>query len=98
MKIAIVGAAGRMGQMLCKLAEGSALEVVSRIDVAEGYDREWCDDVEGVIDFYTLKELDPKLDEIEEALQGMGATWELDSVQFEPDSRLIHFSWSWKVG
>ena len=51
MKIAIVGAAGRMGQMLCKLAEGSALEVVSRVDVAEGYDREWRDDVEGVIDF-----------------------------------------------
>ena len=51
MKIAIVGAAGRMGQMLCKLAEGSALVVVSRIDVAEGYDREWRDDVEGVIDF-----------------------------------------------
>lgn len=51
MKIAIVGAAGRMGQMLCKLAEGTDLEVVSRVDVAEGYDREWRDDVEGVIDF-----------------------------------------------
>ena len=51
MKIAIVGAAGRMGKMLCKLAEGTDLEVVSRVDVAEGYDREWRDDVEGVIDF-----------------------------------------------
>jgi len=51
MKIAIVGAAGRMGQMLCKLAAGTDLEVVSRVDVAEGYDREWAVDVEGVIDF-----------------------------------------------
>lgn len=51
MKIAIVGAAGRMGRMLCKLAEGSALEVVSKVDVADGYDRDWSDDVEGVIDF-----------------------------------------------
>lgn len=51
MKIAIVGAAGRMGRMLCKLAEGTALEVVSKVDVADGYDREWSDDVEGVVDF-----------------------------------------------
>ena len=51
MKIAIVGAAGRMGQMLVKLAEGTELEVVSKVDVAEGYDREWAAEVEGVIDF-----------------------------------------------
>ena len=51
MKIAILGAAGRMGKMLCKLAEGSELEVVSKVDIAEGYDREWAVDVEGVIDF-----------------------------------------------
>ena len=51
MKIAILGAAGRMGKMLCKLAEGSELEVVSKVDIAEGYDREWATDVEGVIDF-----------------------------------------------
>ena len=51
MKIAIVGAAGRMGKMLCKLAEGTELEVVSRVDVAEGYDRTWADGTEGVIDF-----------------------------------------------
>jgi 4-hydroxy-tetrahydrodipicolinate reductase len=51
MKIAIVGAAGRMGQMLCNLAKGTSLEVVSRVDVAAGFDGEWRDDVEGVIDF-----------------------------------------------
>lgn len=51
MKIAIIGAAGRMGKMLCRLAEGTDLEVVSKVDVAEGYDKAWSDDVEGVIDF-----------------------------------------------
>ncbi len=51
MKIAIVGAAGRMGKMLCALAEGTDLEVISKVDVAEGYDKAWADDVEGVIDF-----------------------------------------------
>ena len=51
MKIAIVGAAGRMGKMLCALAEGTDLKVVSKVDVAEGYDKAWSDDIEGVIDF-----------------------------------------------
>ena len=51
MKIAIVGAAGRMGKMLTALAAGTELEVVSRVDVAPGYDREWRADGEGVIDF-----------------------------------------------
>ena len=52
MKIAIVGAAGRMGKMLTTLAEADKdLEVVAKIDVAEGYDKEWPVDTEGVIDF-----------------------------------------------
>lgn len=51
MKIAIVGAAGRMGQKLIELAKGTALEVVSKVDVAEGYEKTWSDEVEGVIDF-----------------------------------------------
>ena len=51
MKIAILGAAGRMGRMLCSLAEGAGCEVVSKVDVAEGFDREWSADVEGVVDF-----------------------------------------------
>jgi len=51
MKIAIVGAAGRMGKMLCALSENMGMEVVSKIDAVAGYDREWRDDVEGVIDF-----------------------------------------------
>ena len=51
MKIAIVGAAGRMGKMLCALAQGTELDVVSKVDVAAGYDREWAADAEGVVDF-----------------------------------------------
>ena len=51
MNIAIVGAAGRMGRKIAELAEGTDVNVVSRIDMADGYDREWKDNVEGVIDF-----------------------------------------------
>lgn len=51
MKIAILGAAGRMGKMLTALAPSAGLEVVSKVDIAEGYDREWSPEVEGIIDF-----------------------------------------------
>ena len=52
MKIAIVGAAGRMGKMLVALADvHPALEVVAKVDVAEGYDKTWPADTEAVIDF-----------------------------------------------
>lgn len=51
MKIAIIGAAGRMGRKLIELAKGTELEVVSEVDVAEGFSRTWDEGVEGVIDF-----------------------------------------------
>lgn len=51
MKIAILGAAGRMGRKLCELAPQVGLEVVSKVDIADGYDKEWAPGVEGVIDF-----------------------------------------------
>ena len=51
MKIAILGAAGRMGRKLCELAPEAGLEVVARVDVAEGFDKEWPAGTEGVVDF-----------------------------------------------
>ena len=52
MKVAILGAAGRMGKMLVKLAEADeALEVAARIDVADGYDCAWPAGTEAVVDF-----------------------------------------------
>lgn len=52
MNIAIVGAAGRMGKMLTALADvDPALQVVARIDTADGYDKSWPSGTEAVIDF-----------------------------------------------
>ena len=52
MKIAIVGAAGRMGKMLTALADANpSLEVVAKVDVADGYDKAWPAGTEAVIDF-----------------------------------------------
>ena len=52
MKIAILGAAGRMGNMLCKLADKSeTLELVAKCDVTEDYAKTWPAGTEAVIDF-----------------------------------------------
>lgn len=51
MKIAILGAAGRMGRKLTELAADAGLEVVAKVDVADGFDREWPEVTEGVVDF-----------------------------------------------
>jgi len=51
MKIAILGAAGRMGRKLTELAPGEGLEVVAKVDVADGFDREWPAETEGIVDF-----------------------------------------------
>ena len=52
MKVAILGAAGRMGHMLCDLVDRSEeLELVAKCDVREDYPRTWPAETEAVIDF-----------------------------------------------
>ena len=52
MKVAILGAAGRMGHMLCDLVDRSEeLELVAKCDVREEYPRTWPAKTEAVIDF-----------------------------------------------
>lgn len=51
MKIAILGAAGRMGHILVDLAAKKGMDVVAKVDIAPGYDTTWGADTEGVVDF-----------------------------------------------
>ncbi len=52
MKVAILGAAGRMGHMLCDLVDRSeTLELVAKCDIREDYPRTWPAGTEAVIDF-----------------------------------------------
>ncbi len=52
MKVAILGAAGRMGHMLCDLVDRSeTLELVAKCDVREDYPRTWPAGTEAVVDF-----------------------------------------------
>ena len=85
MKIAILGAAGRMGQMLCRLAEGTELEVVSKVDVAPGFDREWSDDVEGVIDFSYHTAVPPAI----EKAAAKGLAYVIGTTGLTPDEQQV---------
>lgn len=50
--------------------------------------------IHGTVDYFTLKEFNPVLDEIQEALQNVApGAWSLLSVQYEDETNLIHYEW-----
>ena len=51
----------------------------------------------GTVDLYTKVDKDPLFSAIPEALEGIGAAWYLNSVQYEEDTGLIHYEWVWEV-
>lgn len=57
--------------------------------------------IAGYVDYYTKLEYDERADAIQAILyelQGeMPFGWRLDSVQYEEDTNLIHFQWTWVV-
>lgn len=51
----------------------------------------------GAIDYYTLDEYDPMVDSIQEAINKVeNLGWTLSSVDYEEETNLIHYSWSWE--
>lgn len=53
--------------------------------------------IRGTVDYFTQTEFDATADTIQETLDAIGAAWTLESVQYETDTKLIHFEWSWVV-
>lgn len=51
----------------------------------------------GTVDLFTKTEFDPLADDVQEALESLGVTWTLESVQYEEETNLIHMEWSWGV-
>lgn len=51
----------------------------------------------GTIDLFTLEENDPLMDSIPQALNGIPCAWYLNSVQYEEDTKLIHYEWVFEV-
>ena len=70
----------------------------------EENDESFCSDnrrservIAGILDYYTLDDMDPNLDVLEQALESFGASWKLTASQFEDETNLIHYSWDWQV-
>ena len=54
--------------------------------------------ITGTVDYFTKTELDPVVDEIQEKLNGVeGLGWNLDTVMYEDENNLIHFSWNFEI-
>ena len=52
----------------------------------------------GTIDLYTRQEFDPAVDQIQEGLNtSEGVGWVLSSVQYEDETNLIHYEWTFAV-
>lgn len=84
MKVAILGAAGRMGQMLVKLAGvDPALSVVAQIDVADGYDTTWPEETEAVVDFSFHAAVAPNV----EKAAAQGLAYVIGTTGFTPDEQ-----------
>lgn len=84
MNVAILGAAGRMGQMLVKLAEADAgLSVVAKIDVAPGYDAAWPAETEAVVDFSFHAAVAPHV----EAAAAQGVAYVIGTTGLTPEEQ-----------
>ena len=51
----------------------------------------------GTLDLFTKTEFDPLIDQVQETFDDLGLTWALESVQFEDETNLIHYEWTWGV-
>lgn len=49
----------------------------------------------GTVDLFTKTESDPLKDRMQTALNGAGISWYLNTVQYEPDTGIIHYEWVW---
>jgi len=53
--------------------------------------------IEGTIDYFTKMENDANVQKIQNALNNGHISWRLNSVQYEKDTRFIHYEWAFSV-
>lgn len=51
----------------------------------------------GTVDLFTKTEFDPLCDAVQTTLADLGVTWRLNSVQYEDETKVIHYEWEWGV-
>ena len=54
--------------------------------------------LEGTIDWFTRNPASSMPGEVESLLDRLGASWYLNSVQYESDTGLLHYEWVWQYG
>lgn len=63
---------------------------------------EWADNkmtaraLTGTVDYFTRDTEDPNLPRIETAMEAAGILYHLESVQFENDTGICHYEWTWE--
>lgn len=53
--------------------------------------------ISGDVDYFTRTEFDPSVDAIQDALISVARAWRLDSVDYEEETNLIHYHWTFEV-
>jgi len=53
--------------------------------------------VSGTIDYFTKTEYDPNFAKIQAALDLIGLSYRLNSIQYETATKYIHYEWVWQV-
>lgn len=46
-----------------------------------------------IVDLYTKQAADPLVQSIPQAMEGIGASWYLNSTQYETETGLYHYEW-----
>jgi hypothetical protein len=53
--------------------------------------------ITGTVDFFTKTENDPMFQQIQEKLNSLDLSWRLNSIQFEDETRYLHYEWVWEL-
>lgn len=53
--------------------------------------------IQGTIDYFTKTENDPNVAAIQQALNNAEISFKLNSVQYEDDTKFIHYEWVFEV-
>ena len=53
--------------------------------------------ITGTVDYFTQTEYDANIDKVQEALNDFASNWKINSVQYEEDTKLIHYEWRFTV-
>ena len=51
----------------------------------------------GTVDYFTRTENDPNFEAIQAALNDLEISWRLESIQYEDETKYIHYEWVWEM-